>query len=114
MIVKYNRSALCMGDDAYNVIYRIQMPDHATVSDLISILLCGGNGNYWPIPQTSRIGWVIWSNVGRIADVSPDKKQIVCHVPDAADIAALDIEWVFGAREGEEVDAEALERRFNY
>ena len=44
LIVKYNRRALCAGDDVNNGVYKIEMPDNATLGDLIEILLRGGNG----------------------------------------------------------------------
>ena len=74
MTILYNRRALSMGDDVYDGIYRMQMSDDLALSDLVGILLRGGNGNDWPIPQTSGIGWTFYSNIGRIADVSADKK----------------------------------------
>ena len=47
MTILYNRRALCMGDDVFNGVYRIRMPDDATLGDLVGILLRGGNGNGW-------------------------------------------------------------------
>ena len=74
MIVRYCRSSMCMGDDVMRGIYTIQMPDNATLGDLIGVLLCGGSGNDWPIPQTSLIGWTVYSDIGRVADVSADHR----------------------------------------
>ena len=65
-----------MGDDVYRGIYKIEMSDDATLGDLIEVLLNGGNGNDWPIPQTSATGWSVYSDIGRLADVSADKRQI--------------------------------------
>ena len=112
MIIQYNRRALCMGDDVYNGVYRIDMPDEATLGELIVILLRGGNGNDWPIPQTSEIGWTVFSNVGRLADVSADKKQLRYYFPEQSKLSALGLRWVFGAREDEEPDVSELARIF--
>lgn len=112
MTVKYNREALCMGDDVYNGVYGIEMPDDATLGDLICVLLHGGNGNDWPIPMTSMLGWVIYSNIGKLADVSADQKQIVYNVPEESNISALGIRWVYGAREGEDPSVSVPTRIF--
>lgn len=112
MTVKYNRESLSMGDDAYNGVYRIEMPDDATLGELIHVLLHGGNGNDWPIPTTSVIGWVIYSDIGRLADVSADKKRIDYIVPEGSKLSALGVRWVYGAREGEEPAAAGLARLF--
>ena len=112
MTILYNRRAMSMGDDVYNGVYRIQLSDHAALGDLVGILLRGGNGNDWPIPQTSGIGWTVWSNIGRIAEVSADKKRVNCHFSENASVSALGIEWVFGARADEEPSVSALARRF--
>ena len=112
MTILYNRRALCMGDDVDNGIYRIRMPDDATLGDLVGVLLRGGNGNDWPIPQTSEIGWIIFSNFGRIADVSADNKRVEYHISEKTRISALGIQWVFGARANEDPSASELARLF--
>ena len=113
IIIKYNRRALCMGDDADNGIYKIEMPDDAVLSDLINVLLKGGNGNNWPIPQTSEIGWVIYSGIGKIADISHDHKCIeYCNFNKETKLSTLDIHWVFGEREGDAPELSALARKF--
>ena len=109
MTIKYGRKALCMGDDVYNGIYRIEMPDDATLHDLIYVLLHGGNGNDWPIPMTSEIGWVIYSDIGKLADVSADEKQIGYSFPEGSKISALGISWVYGAREGDDPPSRPLQ-----
>ncbi|MBQ3379398.1 MAG: hypothetical protein IJG50_05990 [Clostridia bacterium] len=114
MIIKYNRRSLCMGDDVDNGVYKIQMSDDATLGDLVFILLNGGNGNDWPIPQTSEIGWVIYSNIGRIADVSCDQKQIDYCTSDKTKLSELGIKWVFGERTNNTADASALARIFMF
>ena len=112
MTILYNRRALCMGDDVYNGVYRIRLSDDATLGDLMGVLLRGGNGNDWPIPQTSGIGWTVYSNIGRIADVSADKKRVDCHLSEKATISGFGIEWVFAARADENPNASELARLF--
>ena len=112
MTILYNRRALYMGDDVDNGIYRIRMPDDATLGDLVGILLRGGNGNDWPIPQTSEIGWTVCSNIGKIADVSADNKRVEYHISEKTRISALGIQWVFGARADEDPSVSDLARRF--
>ena len=113
IIIRYNRRSVCMGDDVQNGIYKIEMPSDATLEDLIDILLKGGNGNDWPIPMMSEIGWIICSNIGILALVSADKKTI-----DYSDIAKdtklseLGINWVFAEREGKSPDIARLSRIF--
>ncbi len=112
MTILYNRRALCMGDDVYNGIYRLRMSEDATLGDLVGVLLRGGNGNDWPIPQTSEIGWTVYSNIGRIADVSADKKRVDYHISENAGVSGLGVEWVFGARADETPTASELEGLF--
>ena len=112
MTILYNRRALCMGDDGYNGVYRIRMADDAALGDLVGILLRGGNGNDWPIPQTSGIGWTVCSNVGRLADVSADEKRIDYHISENTRLSALGIKWVFGARADEDPSVSDLARIF--
>ena len=50
--ISFHRKSVCMGDDAGNGEYTIQMPDAATLGDLMHVILRGGNGNGWPIPYT--------------------------------------------------------------
>ena len=112
LIIKYNRRALCAGDDVNNGVYKIEMPDNATLGDLIEILLHGGNGNDCPIPL-NHDGWDIYSNIGKVADVSPDKKHIeYCDEDGRSLLSALGIEWVFGEYKGDTPDAKTLEWRF--
>lgn len=115
MIIQYNRQALSMGDDVYNGIYKITMPEDATLGDLIEVLLRGGNGNDWPIPMTSVIGWAVYENIGKVADVSADKKRIVYCIADAqTKLLELGIEWVFGERETSTPDIDELDRMFRF
>lgn len=113
MTILYNRRSICMGDDVYNGIYKIVMPDDAGLDDLVDVLLHGGCGNTWSIPQTSDIGWVIYSNIGKIADVSPDLKTVVyCNMDKDTKLSALNIKWVFGERTGETPDISSIAKRF--
>ena len=98
--IRFNRRALCAGDDVNNGIYDIQMPEYAMLSDLIEVLLHGGNGCDWPIPW-DHDGWLIYSNIGNIAHVSGDLKRVeYCGVQGSAELSGLGIEWVFGEYEG--------------
>ncbi|MBQ7503679.1 hypothetical protein IJT93_13380 [bacterium] len=101
-----------MGDDVNNGVYRIKMADGASLGDLMEVILHGGSGNGWPVPQTSEIGWVIYANIGKIADVSHDKKRIVCYVDEKMQLSALGIAWTFGERQGKEPDMTWLARLF--
>ena len=83
------------------------MPEEASLGELVGILLRGGNGNDWPIPMTSEIGRTIYSNIGRLADVS-------AFFSEKAGLSDLGIHWVFGARSNEEPDVSALARVFEY
>lgn len=112
IIIPYNRRSLCMGDDVCNGIYKIQMSDEATLGELIDVLLHGGHGNRWPIPQTSVIGWTIYSNIGRLADVSADKKRIDYCISEKTKLSALGIKWVFGEREDNNPNISILASRF--
>lgn len=75
IIIPYSRSSFCMADDINSDVYMIQMPDNTTLGGLIDILLYGGNGNDWSVPQTSGIGWTVYSDIGGLADVSADKNE---------------------------------------
>lgn len=113
MIILYSRRALCAGDAAYNGTYKLDIPDDAVLGDLIGVMLNGGCGNTWRIPQTSEIGWEIYSNIGRLAIVSADKKTIeYSGAPEDSKLSELGIRWVFGEREGDQPDISQLARRF--
>ena len=43
--ITFGRKSVCMGDDAGNGEYIIEMPDTATLGDLMHAILHGGNGN---------------------------------------------------------------------
>ncbi len=112
IFIKYCRASLCMGDDAYNGVYKIRMPDDATLGDLIDTLLKGGRGNDWPVPQTSVIGWTIYSDIGMLADVSADKKRTDFFIPAGAKLAELNISWVYGERSCNDPDIPSLAHLF--
>ena len=106
--IRYNRRALCAGDDAKNGIYNIQLPDDAVLSDLMDVVLHGGNGNDWPIPWGYH-GWLIHSNIGKIAEVSSDFSRIdYCVMDENLKLTDLGIEWVFGEYEGTDPDDTAF------
>ena len=103
--IKYNRKSLCMGDDVYNGIYTIKMPDGALLGDLMEVLLKGGYGNEWPIPH-NHDGWLIYSNIGCIARISGDLKHVAyAHVPETTELSTLGIQWVFGGYPGESLSS---------
>ncbi len=69
----FHREAVCMGDDAQNGTYHIEMPDDADLGDLMDVILHGGRGNDWPIPFTGAHSyWVIESNIGDLANIWTD------------------------------------------
>lgn len=73
--ISFKRQSVCMGDDAGNGIYRIEMPDSAVLGDLMEVVLNGGNGNSWPIPYTgANSHWIIRSNIGNLANIYTDEK----------------------------------------
>ena len=113
MIIRYNRRSVCMGDDVQNGIYKIDMPSDSTLKDLIDVILNGGNGNSWPVPQMSEIGWIICSNIGVLAIISADKTTIdYCDNNEDASLSILGIKWVFGERENTSLDMARISRIF--
>ena len=110
--IRFGRRSVCMGDDVNNGIYSIEMPDDATLAELMHVLLYGGNGNTWPIPMTSTC-WNIYSNIGRIADILPEKKQIDYLDRDSSEaLSSLGIEWVYGGHEEKDLDIALIERSY--
>ena len=109
-MIKYCRRSVCMGDDVNNGIYTIEMPDESTLGDLIKVVLYGGNGNTWPIPTTSTC-WNIYTNIGKIADIVPEKKSVVyIDLNKNTSLSSLGILWVYGCHE--EVDIKLIERSY--
>ncbi len=73
--ISFRRKSVCMGDDANNGEYHIEMPDDALLRDLMYVALHGGNGNDWPIPYTGADRhWIIESNIGNLAHIYTDKE----------------------------------------
>ena len=108
--VKFGRRSVCMGDDVNCGIYTIEMPDDASLGDLMRVILHGGNGNTWPVPATSTI-WNIYSNIGKIADVLHEKKQIDYINRDEGELlSSLGIWWVYGGHEEPDLDIALIER----
>ena len=99
----FRRKSVCMGDDAGNGEYTIEMPDTATLGDLMRVILHGGNGNDWPIPYTGANSfWVIKSNIGNLADIFTDTEgewHIACLAcMEDTPLKNLGITWAFGDR----------------
>ena len=99
----FRRKSVCMGDDAGNGEYTIEMPDAATLGDLMRVILHGGNGNDWPIPYTGANSfWVIKSNIGNLADIFTDTEgewHIACLAcTEDTPLNDLGITWAFGDR----------------
>lgn len=111
IIVRYNRRALCAGDDVYNGVYKIEMPDYAVLRDLVDVVLHGGKGNTWPLVH-NHDGWLLHSNAGNIAYVSGDLK-LVTYIRENEDsrLSALGIKWIFGEFKGADPGDTALSCR---
>ena len=108
--IKYGRRSVCMGDDVYNGIYTIEMPDEAVLGDLMRVILHGGNGNTWPVPSTSGC-WNIYSNIGKIADIIPDREQIDYINRDENELlSSLGIKWIYCGHEEPDLDIAFIER----
>ena len=99
----FRRQSVCMGDDAGNGKYTLEMPDDSTLGELMETLLHGGHGNDWPIPYTGANSfWVIRSNIGDLADVYTDPEgewHIRCSAfPGRTPLKTLGIQWTYGDR----------------
>ena len=102
IILPFNRESVSMGDDAGSGEYTIEMPNTATLGDLINVIMHGGNGNDWPIPYTGANSfWVIRSDVGDLADIYTDEEGewIIRYLTydENAPLESLGITWIFGA-----------------
>lgn len=111
--IRFGRRSVCMGDDVNNGIYTIEIPADATLGELVGVVMNGGNGNTWPIPTTSTC-WNLYSNIGKIADIIPDKKQIdyVIGKDEGEPLSSLGIKWVFGGHEETDLDIAFIEKSF--
>jgi len=111
IVIKFNREAVCMGDDVYNDIYEIKMLGDATVYDLMNIIKSGGNGNEWPTPM--GFDWIVYSNIGRLAKIYSNKMKIDFYdIAPKTKLSNLRIEWVYAARETDVIDETRLESIF--
>ena len=101
--LSFRRKSVSMGDDAGNGEYTIEMPDTASLGDLINVILHGGNGNDWPIPYTGANSfWVIRSNIGDLADIYTDTEG-EWHIAylafgESAPLKSLGLTWIYGDR----------------
>ena len=92
-----------MGDDVRNGKYTIEMPDDATLGELLIIILHGGNGNDWPIPYTGADShWIIESNIGNLAHIYTDNEgewhTEYLDIAENARLRELGITSIFGGR----------------
>ncbi len=97
--ISFRRKSVCMGDDALNGEYIINMPDDSTLGDLLYVVLHGGCGNDWPIPYTGAdTHWVINTNIGKIADIFTDNSgewHTEAMYDENTMLSELGIEWIF-------------------
>ena len=101
--ISFRRKSVCMGDDAMNGVYQIEMPDDALLRDLMHIALHGGNGNDWPIPYTGADNhWIIESNIGNLAHIYTDNEgewhTEYLSIAENARLSELGITSIFGGR----------------
>ena len=101
--ISFRRKSVCMGDDAMNGVYQIEMPDDALLRDLMHITLHGGNGNAWPIPYTGADShWIIESNIGNLAHIYTDNEgewhTEYLGFAENARLSELGITSIFGGR----------------
>ena len=101
--ISFRRKGVCMGDDALNGEYRIEMPDDALLRDLMHVTLHGGNGNDWPIPYTGADShWIIESNIGNLAHIYTDNEgkwhTDYFDIAENARLSELGITSIFGGR----------------
>ena len=102
--ISFHRKSVCMGDDAGNGEYIIELKDDSTLGDLLHVILHGGSGNDWPIPYTGANSyWVIQSNVGNLAKIYTDSNG-EWHIDDYCcdehtPLNKLGVTWTFGDRD---------------
>lgn len=102
--ISFRRKSVCMGDDAMNGEYTIEMPDDALLRDLMHVALHGGNGNDWPIPYTGADShWIIESNIGNLAHIYTDNEgewhTEYLGIAENARLSELGIASIFGDRQ---------------
>ena len=101
--ISFRRKSVCMGDDAMNGEYQIEMPADALLRDLIYVALHGGHGNDWPIPYTGADShWVIESNIGNLAHIYTDNEgewhTEYFDIAENTRLSELGITSIFGGR----------------
>ncbi|MBO4219715.1 MAG: hypothetical protein J5933_02185 [Clostridia bacterium] len=101
--ISFTRVPVCLGDDAGNGDYIIELPESATLGELLQVVLHGGCGNGWPIPYTgANSTWIIHSDIGNLARIFTDSEgewHISDHCCDEqTPLKDLGITWVFGDR----------------
>ena len=101
--ISFRRKSVCMGDDALNGEYQIEMPDDTLLRDLMHVALHGGNGNDWPIPYTGADShWIIESNIGNLAHIYTDNEgewhTEYLGIAENARLCELGISSIFGSR----------------
>ena len=101
--ISFRRKSVCMGDDAMNGEYQIEMPDDALLHDLMHVALHGGNGNDWPIPYTGADShWIIESNIGNLAHIYTDNEcewhTEYLGIAENARLSELELTSIFGSR----------------
>ncbi len=111
--ITFGRRSVSMGDDAGNGKYTIEMPETATLGDLLHVILHGGNGCDWPIPYTGANSfWVIQSNIGKLADIYTDTEgewHIVCLTgTESTPLNSLGLTWTYGDRGPDPADERAV------
>lgn len=101
--ISFRRKSVCMGDDALNGEYQIEMPDDALLRDLIYVTLHGGHGNDCPIPYTGADShWIIESNIGNLTLIYTDNEcewhTEYLDIAENARLSELGIISIFGGR----------------
>ena len=101
--ISFRRKSVCMGDDAMNGKYTIEMPDDALLRDLMHVALHGGNGNDWPSPYTGADShWIIESDIGNLAHIYTDNAgewhTEYLGIAENARLSELGITSIFGGR----------------
>ena len=102
--IRFRRESVCMGDDAGNGEYIIELQDNATLGELLYLILHGWGDRDWPIPYTGADStWIIHSNIGVLARIYTDSDG-EWHISDyycdkETPLQDLGITWTFGGRD---------------